>query len=162
LLRAFLVANWFDYNPGHRVDYEPGCMYLYLGLPALFAIAWAIRRHTIRPYLQPMLALAVALLLANPPMWLLHAVEHAPALASTMQPYNFYAAVGPMMALVTAHTLEDFFRRRGPAAMPPWAVTVSAAVLGAWSLRQLWIWRRGGMFAAGRAAAVETAIALAL
>jgi hypothetical protein len=40
-LRAYFVPNWFDNNPVHPTYFNPGCIYLYLGLPALFAIGWA-------------------------------------------------------------------------------------------------------------------------
>ncbi|MGA2038522.1 MAG: hypothetical protein ABSH42_04530 [Bryobacteraceae bacterium] len=104
LLRSYTVPNWFDFNPGHPTDFEPGCIYLYLGLPALFALEWAIWRHKGHAYQQPMLGMAAALLLANPPHFLIRAVEAVPVLDYTMQPFNFYAAVAAMAALITAFT----------------------------------------------------------
>src|ERR1051326_2561052 len=52
-LIVFFVPNWFDYNLRSRVAYPPA-IYLYFGLPALFAILWALRRLSLRPYLQVM------------------------------------------------------------------------------------------------------------
>ncbi|HMD72028.1 MAG TPA: YfhO family protein [Bryobacteraceae bacterium] len=162
LLRAFFVSNWFDFNPGHPAYFDPGCMYLYLGLPALFAIAWAVWRHRIRPYLQPALVLAVALLLANPPQFLIRAVAAIPALNDTMQPYNFYAAVAAMAALISAIGLNDFLQSRSARTVPAWLSYGAAIALAIWSGRQLRIWHRGGMFPTGTRAVVQTAIALAL
>jgi len=162
LLRSFFVSNWFDFNPGHPAYFDPGCMYLYLGLPALFAIAWAVRRRRIRPYFQPALVLAAALLLANPPQFLIRAVARIPALNDTMQPFNFYAAVAPMAALISAIGLNDFLQSRSGRIVPAWLAYGSAIALAIWSLRQLRIWHRGGMFPTGTRAVVWTAIALAL
>ncbi|MBZ5618436.1 MAG: YfhO family protein [Acidobacteriia bacterium] len=162
LLLSYLVPNWFDFNSGHPTYFDPGSMYLYLGLPALFAMAWAIRRHQGRAYFQPVLGLAVALLLADPPHFLIRAVERVPALDYTMQPYSFYAAVAAMAALITATGLNDFLEARSPGTIPAWAFFGSATALAAWSFRELWIWHRGGLFATGTRAAVETAIALVL
>jgi hypothetical protein len=162
LLRSFFSGNWFDFNPGHPTDFDPGCLYLYLGLPALFAIVWAIWRHQVRAYLQPVLGMAVALLLANPPRFLIHAVARVPALNYTMQPHNFYAAVAAMAALISAIGLNDFLERRTAGTIPAWVSFGSAAALAVWSFWRLWIWQGGGLFATGTRAAVQTAIALAL
>jgi hypothetical protein len=162
LLRSYFVPNWFNFNPGHSPAFEPGCMYLYLGLPALFAIAWAIWRHKGRAYFQPVFGLAVALLLVHPPHFLLRAVERVPALNYTMQPFNFYAAVAAMAALISAISLNDFLESRAEGTMPGWALFASATALVVWSFRELWIWHRGGLFATGTRAVVQTAIALVL
>jgi hypothetical protein len=162
LLRSFFVSNWFDFNPGHPAYFDPGCMYLYLGLPALFAIGWAVWRHRIRPYIQPALVLAAALLLANPPQFLIRAAGKIPALDSTMQPFNFYAAVAAMAALISAIGLNDFLQSRTARTIPAWVSYASGVALGVWSLRQLGIWHRGGMFPTGTRAVAQTAIALAL
>jgi len=162
LLRSFFVPNWFDFNPGHATDFEPGGMYLYVGLPALFAIAWAVWRHKGGAYVQPVLGLAVALLLANPPKALVDAVERVPALDYTMMPFNFYSAVAAMAALITAIGLNDFFESRGNGVMPDWALLCSAIALAVWSLGKVWIWHRGGLFATGARATLQTGIALVL
>jgi hypothetical protein len=163
LLRSYFVPNWFDFNPGHRTDFDPGCIYLYLGLPALFAIGWAIWRHKIRAYIQPVFGLAVALLFSNPPDFLLHAVERIPVLKYTLQPHNFYAAVAAMAALITAIGLNDFLESRVEGTtIPAWAWIASAMALVAWSFRDLWIWHRGGLFPTGTGTVAQTAIALLL
>ncbi len=162
LLRSYLFPNWFDFNPGHPTDFEPGCLYLYLGLPALFAIAWAVRRHKARAYVQPLLGMAAALFLANPPQFFIHAVEAIPALDYTLQPYNFYSAVAAMAALISAISLNDFFDSRTKGAVPSWALYGAAGALAVWSVRQLWIWHGGGLFATGSRVVTQTAIALAL
>ena len=161
LLRSYLVPNWFDFNPGHPTDFEPGCIYLYLGLPALFAIGWALWRHKGRAYLQPVLGLAAALLLANPPHLLIRVVERVPALDYTIQSFNFYAAVAAMAALISAISLNDFFESRVEGTMPAWALIASSIALAVWSFRELWIWHRGGLYATGARAMAQTAIALA-
>ena len=162
LLRSYLVPNWFDFNPGHPTDFEPGCIYLYLGLPALFAIGWALWRHKGRAYLQPVLGLAAALLLANPPHLLIRVVGRVPALDYTIQSFNFYAAAAAMAALISAISLNDFLESRVEGTMPVWALIASSIALAGWSFRELWIWHRGGLFATGTRAMAQTAIALVL
>ena len=162
-LRSYFVPNWFDFNPVHRPEFEPGCIYLYLGLPALFAIGWALWRHKVRAYIQPVLGLAVALLFANPPDFLLHTVERIPALKFTMQPHNFYAAVAAMAALITAIGLNDFLESRVEGAtIPAWAWIASLTAVAAWSFRDFWIWHHGGVFPTRTGSVVQTAIALVL
>jgi hypothetical protein len=43
----FFMANWLDSNPGSALPILQ-CRYLYWGLPALFAIGWAIGRRSAR------------------------------------------------------------------------------------------------------------------
>ena len=162
LLRSFFVPNWFDFNPGHTANYDPGCMYLYLGLPAIFGLLWAVRRCVIRPYFQAAVVIALALLLANPPALLLHVVGWAPALMSTMQPYNFYAAIAPMAALITAVSVDAFLKRRTERRIAGWKAVVIALILALWFLRQLQVWVDGGQFATGRHIAQRTLIAFVL
>lgn len=162
LLLCYLLPNWFDFNPGHSTAFESGGMYLYLGLPALFAFAWAVRRHSLRPHLQALIGLAVALVLANPSNLLVRTVERIPTLDDTMQPFNFYAGAAAMAALITAVALDDFLRSASRRALPRWLAPAVATALLAWSVRQLWIWAHGGAFAIRGRAAVETAVALAL
>jgi len=162
LLLCYLLPNWFDFNPGHGTAFESGGMYLYLGLPALFAFAWAVRRHRLLLHLQALICLAVALLLANPFSALVRDVERFPALDDIMQPFNFYAGAAAMAALITAVALGDFFKSGSRRALPRWLAPAAAAALTAWSVRQLWIWAHGGAFAIRGGAAMETAIALAL
>jgi hypothetical protein len=161
-LLTYFVPNWFDYNPGHPTDYNAGCIYLYVGLPAAFGLIWAVRRHRIGPYLQPLACLAAALLLANPPHFLMRAVEWIPPLNNTMQPFNFDAAVAAMTALIAAIGVNDFLKQ-GPKRMAPrWLVPVTAAALSVWLLRQLWITGHGGRFATGAKSAEQMMLALAI
>ncbi|HEX8984664.1 MAG TPA: hypothetical protein VF767_04510 [Bryobacteraceae bacterium] len=161
---SYFVPNWFDFNPGHPADFEPGCIYLYLGLPALFAIVWALARRRFRPYAQPLAALAAALILANPPEFLFHLVERIPPLNNTMQPFNFFAAAAAMAALITAIALNDFLGDGAPSepAVPRWAVCAAVGALLAWAARQLWIAQHGGAFAIRGRALAETAVALGI
>jgi len=162
LLEAYFFPNWFNFNPGHPTDFEPGCLYLYLGVPALFAIAWAIGRRRLRPYLQPVAGIAAALLLANPPQWLIDLVHRIPPLDNTLQPYNFYSGVAPMAALITAVGLNDFLKQRGRTPMPLVAAVAASVAAVAWALREIGIWQDGGHFATRGDCALQTATAAAL
>ncbi len=143
LLRAWFLPNWFDFNPGHPTNYEPGVVYLYLGLPAVLGVLWALGRGRWRPYLQAAAVLAAALFLANPPAAFIRLVERFPALDQVLQPYHFYAVVSAMAALVAALALDTF----GGAAewrRAPWPI---AAAVVLWAGRQAWFWaaHRGQM-----------------
>ena len=158
---SYFIPNWFDFNPGHRPDYEPGCMYLYLGLPALFAVVWVIRRHNLRPYLQPVTGLAIAFLLANPPLYLIHTVERFKALDCTIQSFNFYSAVAAMASLITAISVNDFLHCSRKERISFWTLFGTATALSLWSLHQLWIlWTGGGVFATGTRSLIQTLLAL--
>jgi hypothetical protein len=164
LLLSSFVPNWFDFNPGHPGSYDPGCVYLYLGLPAAFAVLWVLRQHKWRPYVQPALVLLVVLMLAKPAAFLLRAVARIPALEDTMSPFQFLAGIAPMAALITALSLDAFLKAKGSPRrrVPQWAAPVVAIGLAGWSLRQLAIWILGGNFAIHGAAIVCTAIAVGL
>jgi hypothetical protein len=163
LLLSFFLPNWFDFNPGHPTDYEPGCLYLYLGIPGLFGLLYAISRGRWRPYLQPAVVLCVALFLANPPAEFVRLVERFPAVDQTLQPFNFYAAGGAMAALITALALDAFGKVEIKRRAPQWVIPAVAAVLALWAGRQLWIWvaARGHMPAhAGSILPAVTSLAL--
>jgi hypothetical protein len=162
VLLSYFLPNWFDFNRVHATDFESGCLYMYVGLAGIFAIGWALWRRQLRPYLQALLGLGVAVLLANPPLLLLHAVERVPFLDYTMQPANFYGGVAAMVALIAATSLHDFFGRESAQRLPQWVAPAVVAGLTAWSFRQLWIWRHGGVFPTGARALAGTAVAAGL
>jgi hypothetical protein len=153
------IANWQNLNrpsPNHYL----GVMYLYWGLPALFAIVWILYRRRITPYAQPLIVIAGCLLLLLDPGGLIYKlIAHIPALENTAQSYNFYEGVVPMAALLAAIAITDF-RKAGPTRALPVPVALAAVLM--WSTRQIWIWARGGNFASGPTALIETAIALTL
>jgi hypothetical protein len=162
LLRAYAFPNWFDFNPGHPVDFDPGCMYLYLGLPAVFALLWALWRRQLRPYLRPLLVLLPLFFLIHPPHFFVQLVERVPLLYHTMQPFNFYAAVAAMAALMTATALHDFLARTSARSAPLWLLFAVAAALAGWSYRELLLSRRGGVFPTGATSAALTLAAVVL
>ena len=139
VLLSYLVPNWFDFNPGHPAYYEPGCVYLYVGVAAIFAILWAVRRFEWRPYLQPAIGLAAALTLANPPAPLARVVERIPMLENSMWAFQFYAGAAPMVAMITALGVDAFLNAPGRAKgrAPRWMACAVTAALAAWPVRQL-------------------------
>ena len=103
-----LVANWLDLNRGSSRHYLT-VMYLYWGLAAIFAMGWAVRRHKIRPYAQPLAVMAFGLFLVLDPHALVYwTIVRIPGLESALQAYNFYEGVAAMAALITAIGLSDF------------------------------------------------------
>lgn len=164
LLAAHFTPNFLNFNPGHETTYEPGCAYLYLGLPVIFSLGWAVWRRRVSPYLPALGGAAAGLFFANPPHWLIALVHRTPFLNTTMQPFNFYAAVVPAAAWITALSVEHFLNGSGgrQARLSHWTAGLAVAALAVWTVRQIWIWTKGGQFASGWRSACETAIALSL
>ena len=160
------MPNWYNGNRDTPAPYPLDTIYLYLGLPALFAIGWMLWRRSWRPYVQPLMVAAVCLAVAtNPGDFVYQAISRIPLLERTVQSYNFYEGVAAMAALITALALDDFLRSKRAASgqgSARWLMAVAAAALTGWAMRQLWISARGGHFAVGRGSLLETAIALAL
>ncbi|HEX3748858.1 MAG TPA: YfhO family protein [Bryobacteraceae bacterium] len=161
---SYLLPDWFNFNPGHPTDFEPGCIYLYAGLPALFALIWAVRRLRWRPYVQPLAGLAAALILANPPAFLIRVVEHIPALEHTMQPFNFYAGAAAMVSLIAGRGLDDYlsFSAAPARKLPVWIAKAVVLFAFVWCFHQLVVWQDGGIFPVGAGSIAATAIALAI
>jgi hypothetical protein len=161
-LIPFLVPNWFDFNRHTQRPY-PEALYLYLGLPAIFALAWALRRFRMRPYVQPLVPAIVCLVLAtNVNFWPYRVIVKIPLLERVAQSYNFYEGVAAMAALMTAIGLQDFLKHGARKTPPHWMTAAAATALAAWSVRQVRQWPHGGTFPVGGRALVETAIAAVL
>jgi hypothetical protein len=165
----YFVPNWFDANRGSTAPYPADTVYLYLGLPALFAVGWAVRRGAWRPYVQPLAAALVCLAIATNPGWLVYnLMVRVPLLERSVQSYNFYEGVAAMAALITALSLDDFLGRARSGALASislparWSMPVATAALAGWAMRQWWIWGHGGRFATGGRALAETALALTI
>ena len=157
-----LVANWQDLNRGSSQHYL-GVMYLYWGLPAVFAMGWALYRRNWRPYGQAAAVLAGCLILVLDPGGLIYRVIlRFPALANTAQSYNFCEGMAAMAALIAAIGVADFLGDGARKPWPRWRMPAVVAAMAVWEARQLWIWAHGGEFASGGRAVAETAAALAL
>lgn len=157
----YFVPNWFDANRASTAPYPADTLYLYVGLPALFAIGWALARRAWRPYVQPAAAAAACLVMATNPAWLVYnLISRVPLLERALQTYNFYEGVAAMAALIAALGLHDFLSRERRAGGAAWLLA-SAAAAG-FTARQLWIWGHGGRFAVGTGALLQTALALAI
>jgi hypothetical protein len=161
-LIRFLVPSWQDFSRSAAVMVG-GSLYLYFGLATLFAIGWAARRFLFRPYAQGIVTGTFCLILATNPDFLPYrAISQSRLLESVVVSINFYEGIAPMAALLTAIALHDFLARGSKRTMPRWAMPGAIAVLAAWSIRQIWIWKHGAVFAIGGRAVAETAIALIL
>jgi hypothetical protein len=156
------VANWLDFSRGSSMNYLAG-MYVYWGLAAIFAIIWAASRRNLRPYWQPLVAMAAGLMFVLDPHALIYwTIMQIPDLENAAQAYNFYEGVAAMAALITAIGISSFLERGPRKVAPRWLMPVAVLAMAVWSVRQFRIWAQGGAFATGGRAVVETAIALAL
>jgi hypothetical protein len=160
-LLEFVVPNWFDYNR-HTTRPYPDAFYLYVGFSAIFAVAWALRRRELRPYLQALVPAAVCLLLATNPFYLVYDVmTKIPTLERVLQSYNFYEGVAAMAALVTAIAINDFLTRPAQP-LPGWLAPASIVALAAWAANELRLFRHGGSFPIGGRALAQTVVGVVL
>jgi hypothetical protein len=164
-LIPYFIPNWFDGNRTAAAPYPNDSMYLYVGLPALFAIGWALGRRRWRPYVPALAVSAVCLVMATNPGYLVYRlIFKVPVLEKSVQSYNFYEGVALMAALITALGVEDFLGAAASASARKsrWLAPVMAAALAGWALHQMWIWWHGGQFASGWSSVRETAAVLGL
>jgi hypothetical protein len=143
LLLSFFLPNWFDFNIGHPTNYEPGAIYLYIGIPGLFGLLYAIASGRWRPYLQPVAVLCATLFLADPPAAFVRLVERFPAVDHTLQAFNFYAVPGAMAALIAALAVNAFGTAEVKRRAPAWLIPMATAALAIWTGRQIWVWKAG-------------------
>lgn len=161
-LIPFFVPNWFDFNLRAQSPY-PDAMYLYFGLSATFAMAWALRRFHLRPYIQALVPALFCLVLAtNVKFWPYRLIVKIPSLERVAQSYNFYEGIAAMAALITAISLHDFLERTPRKAASHWLTAGAVVALAAWSVRQIRHWPHGGAFPVGNRAVAETAVAVVL
>lgn len=156
------VANWENLNRSSPRSYLD-VMYLYWGLAAIFALGWAIRRHRIRPYAQPLAVMAVGFFLIFDPKAVVYwTIVRIPVLENALQAYNFFEGVSAMAALITAIGISDFFAAGARRPAPRWLLYLAIPAMALWCARQISIWAHGGSFPTGWRAVAATAIALAL
>jgi len=161
-LLIFFVPNWEDFNRHSPLPYPP-VIYVYLGLPAIFGAAWALRRFRIRPYAQALAALIFSLLLAtNPRMMVYDVLVHFQFLERILTSYTFYGGIALMAALFTALSLDDYLKQGSRRPAPLWAALAAIAMMAALSVWQLRLRRHGGTFASGSGAILQTAVAAAV
>jgi hypothetical protein len=160
---AHFIPNYFDFGK-QPVGWGPTPgQYMYLGVPAIFALLWLLRRWNLRAQWPALAMLGASLFgLTNPFGLMWDMLKHSRLLSQMVHGFNFLEGVTIAIALLTAISIEDFLKR--PAArVPRWLAPAVAVALVTWSLRLLWIWSPGGAdFAARWKAAVEPAVMLVL
>lgn len=161
IIVPMLVANWRDFGRLSPLSYLD-CMYVYLGVAAVFAIGWALWRGEFRPYRQPAIVLASCLFLVfDPGHVVYYTIVRIPGLDRALQSYNFLEGATAMAALVTATGIGEFLRSNGRAP-GRWQLPLCVLAMAAWSARQLLVWSKGGAFSSGWGAVGETAAAVAI
>lgn len=160
---SYFVPNYFDlavrtYGWGDT----PG-VYMYLGVPALFGLAWLLRRGNVQVHAQALAVLAVSLVgVVNPFNVVGGPLVHSPLLYQMCHTFNFLEGISTAAALITAVSLHDFLCRKDRTLLR-WVLPASAVLLAAWSVRLFWVWLPGGAdFAARWKSAWDAAISLAL
>jgi len=149
-----IVPDWFGNWSAH-----PNA-YLYLGVPALFGVAWLIRR----PDRSALAVLAAcALFMTNPYNLIGTIIWKSKLLVQVFHSFQFVPPGVLAFALVAANAIDGFLQSaKRPSA--PWTgrkefAFGTAALLVAWSVYRLWVWP--GAVAHWRSVA-ETGVMLAL
>lgn len=113
---SYLAPNYPDFGRNIIGAGDPPQIYLYLGLPALFALCWVLCRP--REWSRHRQALAVAaagLMLATNPCGLVwDVVSRSRLLSQACQAVNFLECIPVAAALLAGQAMSDFLRRRAP------------------------------------------------
>ena len=149
----FVVPDW----AGFQSDPHP---YLYLGVPALFGIAWLVKR---RDGATLAVLAGCALFLTNPYDLTRMMVAKSTLLEQVFSNFQFVAPATLVFAFIAANGIDGFLQsEKGQGAIWP-ARNVfefgTVALLVAWSVYRLWVWP--GPVVGWRSVA-ETGVMLAL
>lgn len=150
----FMVPDWVGFRFG-----DPH-VYLYLGVPTLFGIAWLIKR----PDRAALAVLATsALFMTNPYNLIGMIVAKSTLLVQVFDNFQFVGPATLMFAFVSANGIDGFLQSaKGQGAVWPGRKEFAfgtAALLVVWSVHRLWVWPRP---VAGWRSVAETGVMLAL
>ena len=161
---SYFLPNFYDFGIGVDIHTNPGREYLYLGIPAIFAILNVAAFRRLREMLPALSVLAVSfILLTNPFGLILAGLKHSHLLIQICRSWYFLAGITLAMAPLTAIAIDDFLGRTARRKAPLWIAAAAVMALAAWSVHQFRTWLPDGSgFAAGWRSAIEPAITLAL
>jgi hypothetical protein len=142
---ALAVPNYFDYNRTNNGPEAVEVDYLYLGVPALFALAWLLRRGWFAGAGVALAIVGIAMFVAGDPTgFVLRIVEHLPVAPDVLRRYNLIAALPLAGALLTASAVSDFLSGTRRAVRTAGLTLIWMGATIAWSIYLLWLWPPGG------------------
>ena len=160
---SYLVPNFYNFGLNADIHTNPGKDYLYLGAPALFGLLCLVRLRKLREVIPALAAgLACLVFLTNPYGLVESAVRHSALFAQIVRDWYFLAGLTAAVAVLAAHGLDDFLRRK-VRPLPDSFAWLSVALLGAWSIWSLYRWLpRGPGFDYGVRSILDPAVFLFL
>ena len=161
---SYLLPNYFNFGRNVSIFTNFGKEYLYLGVPALFGIAYALVRGRRRRDLVPFLAVGAICLvvLTNPFNLVWDLIKHSSLLVEICRDWYFLAGITFAAAPLAAYGLNDFLKRKAPA-VASWLAWVAFGLLGAWSSWEFARWLGdGSRFPSGWRSIYDPAIMLAI
>lgn len=142
---SMLLPNFFDQNRTNDGPEVSDGDYLYLGVPALIAIGWLLRRRRFEGAGAALImAGGVLFVAADPTGLVLRAIEHLPVVPDALRRYNLIAGIPLAAGLLAASALNDMLGSRLSGITPAWAIRLWVMAAAAWSLYLLCLWPPGG------------------
>jgi hypothetical protein len=161
---SLVLPNYFNQNRTNAGPEVSDGDYLYLGVSALFAIAWLLRRGWYRGVGAALtLAGGVLFVAADPTGLVLRTIEHLRVVPDVLRRYNLFAGVALAGALLAASAVDDFLARPANGKARSWIRWIWMIAAVCWCAWLFWIWPPGGPdFAAGAASGLYVAVLLVL
>jgi hypothetical protein len=161
---SYLIPNYFDFGLHVPANTNLFGEYLYLGAPAFFGLLWLIgHRQAFRGQMSILAVGLISLIFVNNPFGLVwNVIKYSDLLAQIFRSWYFLAGITLSVAGLAAVGLDRFLRREVPSPSR-WLTPLVVILLGAWSVRLMWIWKEGSAgFAAGLPGVIDPAVMLAL
>lgn len=159
MVLSYLLPNYFDFGLNRPVETNPFKDYFYLGVPALLALPFLIRRK-FRDLLPSLLMMAATLVMVvNPYDLVWKVIRHSTLLPDILRDWYFLAGVSLAFAPLTAYGLDYFLARKGVA--KPWLTRAAIVAMAVWAVSELIRWKHQS-FAAGWRSGLDLLVTLAI
>jgi Bacterial membrane protein YfhO len=158
---SYVLPNYFNFGLNMPVDTNPEKDYFYLGVPALLALPFLIRRRRFRDLLPSLAVLGASLVMAVNPfdlVWIV--IQHSTLLADILRSWYFLAGITLAFAPLTAYALDHFLAGRSRS-VPSWLMPVSMALMAIWAGYELFRWKTQS-FSAGWRSGLDLLVTLAI
>jgi hypothetical protein len=141
LVLQYVLPNYFNFGMNVPVGTNPGKDYFYLGVPALMALPFLIRRRRFRELLPSLAILAATLVLVvNPYDIVWNLIRHSSLLSDIIRDWYCLAGVTVAFAALTAYGLDEFLAKEYRL-LSSWAAPVTATLMVAWAGFELYRWK---------------------
>ena len=158
---SYVLPNYFNFGLNIPAKTNPDKDYFYLGVPALLALPFLIRRRRFRDLLPSLALLAASVVMAVNPfdlVWI--AIKHSTLLSDILRSWYFLAGITLAFAPLTAYGLDHFLKSKHRPA-PSWLMPLAMALIIAWAGYEVFRWKTQ-TFLAGWQSSLDTLVPLAI